>query len=340
MPPKPSPPGSAVPRPAPSADKSLHPRNRHRGRYDFAQLVAAHPGLSVHVAPNAYGDLSIDFADPLAVRALNRALLAQAYGITGWEIPARYLCPPIPGRADALHYLADLLAQSNGGMIPCGPAIRILDVGVGANCVYPLIGHGEYGWSFVGSDIDRTALAAAQAVIDANGDLRAAIELRFQPARQSIFAGVLRADELFDLTVCNPPFHASIDDAAAGSARKWKQLGRSPDSATPPGKAPLLNFGGHADELCCAGGEAGFIGRMIAESASIARSCLWFSSLVAKASSLPAIHAALKSAGVQESRTLPMAQGQKKSRIVAWTYLSERQRQAWRNARRGESRPL
>ena len=340
MPQKPPPPGSAAPRPAPTAGKGLHPRNRHGGRYDFTQLIAAHPGLAAYVAPNAYGDLSIDFADPLAVRALNRALLAQSYGITGWEIPARYLCPPIPGRADALHYLADLLAQSNGGMIPCGPTIRVLDVGVGANCVYPLIGNSEYGWSFVGSDIDRTALAAAQAVIDANGDLRTAIELRLQPARQSIFAGVLHTDELFDLTVCNPPFHASIDDAAAGSARKWKQLGKKPGPAGPAGQAPLLNFGGHDDELCCAGGEAGFIGRMIDESASIARSCLWFSSLVAKASSLPAIHAALKNAGVQDSRTLPMVQGQKKSRIVAWTYLSERQRQAWRNARRGESRRL
>jgi 23S rRNA (adenine1618-N6)-methyltransferase len=41
--------------------------------------------------------------------------------------------------------------------------VRVLDIGVGANCVYPLIGHAEYGWRFLGVDIDEAALANAQA---------------------------------------------------------------------------------------------------------------------------------------------------------------------------------
>ena len=331
MPKKPAAPAAPRATPDRQAAKPLHPRNKHAGRYDFAQLVAASPELAAYVAANAYGDESIDFADPLAVRALNRALLKHSYGVTGWNLPAQYLCPPIPGRADVLHYLADLLAKSNGGLVPYGEAIRVLDVGVGANCVYPLIGHSEYGWSFVGSDIDRAALASAQAVIDANHCL--AIELRFQATRLSIFRGVLHADELFDLVMCNPPFHASIDEAQAGSARKWQNLGKN----TPGEKTPLLNFGGQSAELCCAGGEEGFISRMIGESALIANSCLWFTSLVSKATTLPAVYRALKAAGVHDSRTIDMTQGQKKSRIVAWTYLDERQQQAWRNARRGES---
>jgi 23S rRNA (adenine1618-N6)-methyltransferase len=315
------------------ADKAgLHPRNKHRGRYDFAQLVAASPELAAFVAPNAYGDPSIDFADAQAVRSLNRALLKASYGVTGWDLPERYLCPPIPGRADLLHYLADLLAQSNGNVVPRGAAIRVLDVGVGANCVYPLIGHSEYGWSFVGSDIDRPALANAQAILDVNGGHRQAVELRYQAERQSIFSGVLRDDELFDLVICNPPFHASLAEAQSGSARKWKNLGRGAARE----QAPPLNFGGRRDELCCAGGEPGFIGRMIEQSAPYAKHCLWFTTLVAKATTLPAVYRALNSAGVRDSLTIAMAQGQKQSRIVAWTYLDERQRQAWRNARRGE----
>lgn len=314
-----------------TADKAgLHPRNKHRGRYDFAQLVAASPELAAFVTPNAYGDPSIDFADPQAVRALNRALLKADYDVAGWDLPSHYLCPPIPGRADLLHYLADLLAQSNGNVVPRGATVRVLDVGVGANCVYPLIGHSQYGWSFVGSDIDRPALANAQAILDANRSHRQAVELRYQAARQSIFRGVLRDDELFDLVICNPPFHASLDEAQSGSTRKWKNLGRQ----APGAKAPQLNFGGRRDELCCAGGEQGFIGRMIEQSTAYANHCLWFSTLVAKAATLPALYRALTSAGVHERRTIAMAQGQKKSRIVAWTYLDERQRQAWRNARR------
>ena len=323
------------------ADKpALHPRNKHCGRYDFAQLIAASPRLAAFVAPNAYGDQSIDFADAQAVRALNRALLKANYGVANWDLPDQYLCPPIPGRADLLHYLADLLASSNGNVVPCGKAIRVLDIGVGANAVYPLIGHSEYGWSFVGSDIDRTALAAAQAVLDANDGHRLAIELRHQAAPLSIFSGILRDDELFDLVICNPPFHSSLDDAQAGSARKWKNLGKSDLGNSAPGKKPPLNFGGQHGELCCAGGEEGFICRMIEQSVAVANSCLWFTALVSKATTLPAVYRALKAACVHDSRTIAMAQGQKKSRVVAWTWLNERQQQAWRNARRGESREL
>ena len=326
-----------APRSAPAESRKLHPRNKHGGRYDFKLLVGANPELAAFVAPNAYGDDSIDFANPDAVRALNRALLRQMYGVTGWQLPAQYLCPPIPGRADTLHYLADLLAASNGGVVPYGEAIRVLDIGVGANCIYPLIGHSEYGWSFVGSDIDRTALACAQQTLDANSGKRDTIELRLQTSRSAIFKGILRPDELFDLVMCNPPFHASLDEARAGSTRKWQNLGKAmPDGEKPP----VLNFGGQFDELCCAGGEEGFISRMIAESAVISNSCLWFTTLVAKATSLPTVYRALKAAGVQRSQTIEMAQGQKKSRIVAWTFLTERQQQAWRNQRRGESAPV
>ena len=303
---------------APSPEKpGLHPRNRHRGRYDFADLIAAHPELGPFVAPNAYSDASIDFADPAAVRALNGALLARHYGINGWALPAPYLCPPIPGRADYLHYLADLLAESHGG-IPQGATTRVLDIGVGANAIYPLIGHSEYGWSFVGSDIERGALANAQAILDANPAHRAAVELRLQTRRDAVFAGIVRRGERFALTLCNPPFHASAADARAGSARKWANLGKA-DTA---GRAPRLNFGGQAAELYCAGGEAGFLSRMIAESAAYPNTALWFTALVAKAANLPTIYAALKSAGARQQRTIAMAQGQKQSRLIAWSFLS------------------
>lgn len=314
---------------------NLHPRSKHGDRYDFAQLIGCCPQLAGFVALNAYGDESIDFSSPEAVRALNRALLQYHYGISGWDIPAQYLCPPIPGRADYLHYLADLLALSNGGNIPRGQTIRVLDIGVGANCIYPLIGHAEYGWRFVGSDIDRTALACAGKSLNANDGYREAIELRHQSSPTAIFDGIMREDELFDLTLSNPPFHASLTEARAGTERKWQNLGKE----TPHGRSPLLNFGGQSAELCCAGGEEGFIGRMITESAQRAHHCLWFTTLVSKAGSLPSVYRALKSAGVHHSKTIEMAQGQKKSRIVAWTFLSERQQQAWRNKHRGESEP-
>lgn len=303
----------------------LHPRNRHQGRYDFPALIAASPELAAFVVRNVHGDDSIDFADPAAVRALNRALLKQVYGVSGWDIPPGYLCPPIPGRADYLHCLADLLAEDNGGVIPHGPAICALDIGVGANCVYPLIGQAEYGWRFVGVDIDKAALRNAQAIIDANDGLSQRIALCRQPSADAIFRHVVRDDDVFDLSLCNPPFHASPEEAGAGSRRKWQNLGKSGRG----GGEPVLNFGGRHAELWCPGGEAAFVSRMIAESAHIPERCLWFSSLISRSASLPAVYRALKRAGVRDSRTIDMAQGQKQSRLVAWTWLDPVQRTVW-----------
>ncbi|HYN54211.1 MAG TPA: 23S rRNA (adenine(1618)-N(6))-methyltransferase RlmF, partial [Methylotenera sp.] len=206
------------PRKEPPIEKlGLHPRNKHRGRYDFEQLILANSALASFVKLNAYNDASIDFANPQAVKALNQALLKQFYDIANWDIPAQYLCPPIPGRADYLHYIADLLGSANGGVIPHGESVRLLDIGVGANAIYPLIGYREYGWHFVGADIDPIAIANAQRILDANIGLSDVIKLCLQTTPTNIFKGIVQQNETFDITLCNPPFHASLNDALAGT---------------------------------------------------------------------------------------------------------------------------
>ncbi|UVM56955.1 23S rRNA (adenine(1618)-N(6))-methyltransferase RlmF [Pseudomonas sp. B21-012] len=307
---------------------TLHPRNRHQGRYDFPQLIKSSPQLGQYMITNPHGKPSIDFANPDAVRVFNRALLKAQYGIQHWDIPADYLCPPIPGRADYVHVLADLLADENGGEIPRGAQVQALDIGVGANCIYPLLGNSDYRWRFLGSDIDATALAAAGAIVQANG-LGKAISLRQQGNCKHILLGLLKSDERFDLTLCNPPFHASREEATRGSQRKWRALGK----ADPKRKLPVLNFGGQNNELWCEGGEIRFVSQLVAESVSLSQQVLWFTSLVSKASNLPGIQAALKKAGAAEQRVVEMGQGQKQSRMIAWTFQDAAARQAWRQQR-------
>lgn len=311
----------------PAEKLGLHPRNRHRGRYDFAQLAAALPSLQAFLIANPFDaiETTIDFANPAAVKTLNAALLKQFYGVQHWDIPADYLCPPIPGRADYLHHAADLLATTNNGEIPRGPTIRVLDIGVGANLIYPMIGFHEYGWHFVGTDIDATAIGAAQQIVEANKSLADVIELRLQASPLKIFDGVVTAEDRFDIVISNPPFHVSAQAAEAGSLRKWKNLGKARIAET----KPKLNFGGQAVELWCEGGEAGFISRMVAESAQIRKQVLWFTSLVSKEDHLPDIYGALRKVGAQRVETIEMAQGQKKSRIVAWTFMTESAAKAW-----------
>ena len=306
----------------------LHPRNRHRGRYDFKQLKMSCPALTAFVSTNSFGDESIDFANPEAVKTLNRAILIHFYGIREWDIPNNYLCPPIPGRADYIHHIADLLAFSNQDVLPKN--IRVLDIGVGANCVYPIIGQAEYGWKFLGSDIDPVAVASAKKIVDSNPTLKDSVEVRLQPSPANIFKGLLKPAEFFDVTICNPPFHASAAEAEEGSRRKWKNLGRGSQAKTAKAKAPLLNFGGQSTEIWCAGGERAFVRRMIEESIQIRTQCFWFTSIISKESHLPVIFEALERAHVFDSRVMEMAQGQKKTRLVAWTFFDELQQEKWR----------
>lgn len=286
----------------------LHPRNRHNGRYDFEKLIARNGQLEKFVAPNKYGDLSIDFFDPQAVKALNKALLALYYNIEFWDLPASALTPAIPSRADYIHYASELVSSSKSKPIRC------LDVGVGANCIYPIIGCYEYDWSFVGSDINLDSIKNAQSIVDNNSMLKDKVELRHQGNSSHIFEGIIASGEYFDLSICNPPFHDSFDSAQKGSMRKLRNLkGKKTNKAT-------LNFGGQSNELWCEGGELEFITKMIAESSLYRANCRWFTTLVSNERNLPKLERLLDKEKVYQKKILQMQQGNKKSRILAWCY--------------------
>lgn len=298
-----------------STKSMLHPRNQHREGYDFERLIVKSPELEAFTERNPRGQATINFQDSNAVRMLNLALLRAHYGIDFWDIPAAFLCPPIPGRVDYIHYLADLLAESNGHKIPRGPNIKALDIGTGASLVYPLTGQHEYGWEFTGVDIDPVSIRSARQICQRNG---LNIRLRRQNNPEDIFEGVIGPEDIFHVTLCNPPFHASLAQAEAGTRRKWRNLGK--------GHSTELNFGGQNAELWCPGGEIGFIAKMIEQSMTFADQCLWFTCLVSKKDNLKPLARLLKKARVAEFKVVEMAQGQKTSRFIAWTYYPERQR--------------
>nr|WP_315473000.1 23S rRNA (adenine(1618)-N(6))-methyltransferase RlmF [uncultured Undibacterium sp.] len=315
----------------PPIQAGFHPRNRHQGQYDFNALIAADRdagafALSHFVNTNPYGDLSIDFANTKAVKALNRALLKHQYGINAWDIPDDYLCPPVPGRADYIHSLTDLLAASNQGRAPKKSNVQALDIGTGANGIYPLIGASSYHWQFTATDINPESIANLNHILLANPQLASRIQTRLQTNHDAIFRNIIGEDDWFDFSMCNPPFHSSPDEAREGTKRKWENLGQSQNT-------DKLNFGGQNAELWCDGGELAFIQKMIQESQTFATRCFWFTSLVSKASNLPAINAALKRAQVQQSKTINMQQGQKQSRFIAWSFLNPVQQAAWAKMR-------
>ncbi len=305
----------------------LHPRNRNRERYDLSALVKSSPELKKHISLNQFGKDSVDFSNPVAVKILNKAILHHYYGIKYWDFPDANLCPPIPGRADYIHHMADLLAENNSVNIPIGESITCLDVGVGASCIYPILGVTEYDWKFIGSDIDSASIASSEHNIESNASLRDKIDCRLQVDSTKFFDGVISKDEFIDLSICNPPFHSSIEEAEKGTRRKIKNL---------TGKKvqrPELNFAGINNELICEGGEYQFIKDMIIESMQYSKNCFWFSTLVSKQSHLKGIHALLEKIEPYQHKTISMGTGNKSTRIIAWTFLTKEEQVEWRKTR-------
>ncbi|EGQ7991354.1 23S rRNA (adenine(1618)-N(6))-methyltransferase RlmF [Vibrio vulnificus] len=315
----------------------LHSRNKHQGRYDFAKLTQALPSLAPFVIKNPKGEASISFSDSTAVKMLNKALLSAYYQVADWDIPAGYLCPPIPGRADYIHRLAELLEGEVKGEFP-HEKVQALDIGVGANAIYPIIAICDYHWSYTGSDVDSKSIESARRIADSNPVLQGQLELKLQDQSQHIFQGIIGPTDYFHVTTCNPPFHASAQEAAFGTQRKLDNLAANRLKKGVTAKAgsqkisknkPILNFGGQNSELWCQGGESSFLKRMANESERFAHQVLWFSTLVSKKDNVRPLRKQLEKLGVRSIRVVEMSQGQKVSRFVAWSFMDKQQRGEW-----------
>ncbi len=296
----------------------LHSNNKHKSGYNFSELIEKYPALEEFVFVNKYGTKTINFAEPKAVKAINTALLFKYYNIQYWDFPDDNLCPPIPGRVDYIHYLADLLNASG-----INKNAKILDIGIGANCIYPLLGNAEYNWQFVGTDIDKKSLDRAQNILKKN-KLTDFIQLKQQKDGTQIFKGILSDADKFSASICNPPFYRSQEEAMQANARKLEGLGISDAVKT-------RNFSGKQQELWFKGGEKAFIHTYLYESSLFKTNCFWYTTLVSKKENAESMYTSLKKLGATDIKTIPMHQGNKVTRVVAWTFLNKDEQKEWNN---------
>jgi 23S rRNA (adenine1618-N6)-methyltransferase len=289
--------------------KTHHPNSKHNQPYDFQKLVAVVPDLKPLLIKNPAGQNTLSFHDPNAVRLLNKALLLSEYGLTYWDIPVGQLCPPIPGRADYIHYLADLIKLDGETKEK-----NVLDIGVGCSLIYPVLGAAIYGWSFVGSDVAEEALANASKIVDRNARLQSLIALRLQTDKSLILKNIIRSTDYFDAVMCNPPFFKSKEEAYAQANRKVTNLGHQ------DGKGKR-NFGGQSNELWYPGGELRFVSTMIKESTGFRNQVGWFTSLISNKDHLYPLQKLLKKCAAEKVEVVKMQQGNKKSRFLAWKFV-------------------
>lgn len=282
----------------------FHPDNPAAPPYDMDLLVKQCPSLFAFIlSPDDRN--TIDFALPEAVYQLNRAMLMAYFGIKHWDIPQDYLIPGVPMRAEYIYRMADFLLQ-NG----IEKNVRAVDIGTGANLIYPIIGNKAFGWKFLASDVDPRSVEIASAIAKFNGMQKSVLVIQ-QSHSSRYFQNILKHGHEYTLSLCNPPFHASAAEAKEEALRKQQNLDY---------KNKQLNFGGTASELWVNGGERSFIERMIEESIAFAHQVRFFSSLVSKKENLSPLIQKLKSAKIARSWIINMDHGQKKSRILIWTF--------------------
>jgi len=285
----------------------MHRKNPHFKKYDLNRLATFVPQLKELIIKNKKGEPSINFSDPKSVSLLNEALLKAHHGIEIWDSNTENLTPAVPGRCDHLLYMRDFLKNQK---IILHLKINVLDIGTGASCIYPIVGTSMLDWHFVASEAHEDSYKAACKVVKDNPERMAKVEIRRQADKSKIFTNIIKPDEKFMLTICNPPFFKSIEDSQKETYRKNKNLRIS--------KTNKKNFGGLSHEIWYPGGEFEFIKTMIDESVLFKTQVRWFSSLVAKEDNLKKLIRYINKKKKIKHHVVEFKHGNKTSRILAW----------------------
>uniref|UniRef100_A0A3B0N6M7 U6 small nuclear RNA (adenine-(43)-N(6))-methyltransferase n=1 Tax=Theileria annulata TaxID=5874 RepID=A0A3B0N6M7_THEAN len=228
----------------------------------------------------------------------------------------RYLAPCVPNRLSYIRAISSLLClKNNESHISDIEAhninsdeqlklnIIVLDIGTGASCIYPLIGTSENSWNFIGTDIDNLTLELARENVEIN-HLEDRINLRLQRTPTLIFNSILYSHELVAMTMCNPPFHSSLEMTNL-NPRTFSTGTERELVFSIPEDTNLSTEQSYMDNIECIGnstvtgqlkfmltekhGDLAFIEIMLQESKLYCHNIVWFTTLVPRMSTLKKI---------------------------------------------------
>lgn len=246
----------------------------------------------------------VDFKDADSSIALTEAILEHDFGIHV-NLRRDRLCPPVPNRINYIAWLQDLMDQSTriARLISISeeseeedkrPAkrtkqhvdpIRVLDIGTGASCIYPLLGCMLDDWTFIATDVDPDSIEAAQAIIHdpRNQGISQArysrnrlinlinrIHLTLRRPEDTLLLDQKDIESLrlnaiswprmekgllYHVAMCNPPFYSNEEEMQALSRIKIQ--------------GPSAVCLGSKEEMTYPGGEVAFVTRIIEESRNL-----------------------------------------------------------------------
>lgn len=114
----------------------------------------------------------------------------------------------------------------------------------------------------------------------------------------------------FDFTMCNPPFYASAEEVVRSAAAK--------------ALSPNAVCTGAEVEMITAGGEEGFVSKMVRESLALGERCRWYTSMLGKQSSLAALVSLLRVHSITNYALTELVQGHTRRWALAWSFADAR----------------
>lgn len=251
----------------------MHPRNIYRNRINFKQLADLYPDFAGHLTIEDNGRVSIDYADPVALRSLTECLLDTDFRLKV-TIPADRLVPTLPMRLNYLLWIEDLI---NFAQLDRNEKIVGLDIGTGCCAIFPLLGvRLNSSWVFHATEIEPVNFNYASMNVN-NNHLNDRVIGTYLSCvchnSNSLFSLVHNVDgsQLFhhlnlnNLTfiMCNPPFFKencakSSEDCHEGEQQQTRRPNRKFHQTKVAASC--------SSESVVEGGEVTFVQKMIDES--------------------------------------------------------------------------
>ncbi|KAF8359872.1 mett-10 [Pristionchus pacificus] len=314
-------------------DVEMHERNPYARPPDFARLCAAHADLRPHCKLVANGKVHLDFADDAAVRALTRALLKQDFALDV-DLPSGSLCPRVPQRLNYLLWIEDVIVASGLD----ADAVRGIDIGTGASCIYALLGARRFGWSFTATEAELSSSEVARQNVARNG-LSERVDVVKTTVDGAIIEDVIASSPHphYTFCMCNPPFFdgdGETGERFVERGEEGKEVGgrKEWENAVVGGKRPAPRSGTVAgeNELATEGGECAFVGRMFEESARMRDGVRFYTTMLGKKSSVAVLMGRLARMREEEDEgkegkrlrfaSGELRQGRTQRWLLAWTW--------------------
>ena len=166
-------------------------------------LIKEFPELKKYIIKhndNELEEFTFDWNNSDLSLLMTKSILNYYFNIKYYHIPKGFLIPPIPSRLNYLNLIFTLLKDiSEENVIG-------IDIGTGANIIYPLLGNSLYNWKFICSEINNESYNNAKIILEKN-NLEQKINLIKQDNKNNIFLGILNREKKYIFSMCNPPYY-------------------------------------------------------------------------------------------------------------------------------------